>query len=66
MHHGSVGKQSQGSIAMPGVIGSSNTNRESYTLGQMAPPEQVQTHSSLSYGGQPMVSMVFKVFLFKI
>jgi len=56
MHGTSAGQMQSGSVAMPGVIRNSSTRPDSYSMGAMQPPSQITTHSTLSHGGQPLVS----------
>lgn len=56
MHGSSAGQLQSGSLAMPVVLGSSQSHSDNYAMGHMKPATQVKAHSNLAYCGQPLVS----------
>ena len=54
-HVGSQSHVSQGSVAVPGIIGSSTARPSNYSMGAMQGAKHGTKHSNLSYGGKPLV-----------
>jgi len=56
MHGSSAGQLQSGSLAMPVVLGSSQSHSDNYAMGHMKPATQVKAHSNLAYCGQPLTA----------